>query len=204
MDRQKPPIPKISLSVDADALAKFTTLLQAGIFLDICQGESIGGLLASLPGFTEDYITQRVQTIFLDGFPADDLDQQLQGSEVVLAVSAAMPGLAGAIFRKNGVHAALRTTAGKMVSTSPATDTSVTVRLKLFNVIAVETGEQILAGGCVIAASALGKFLAYRSPLSSRIGNIETKGQSLTVRELLELLTKKEKIKLTVRRSHEC
>jgi hypothetical protein len=43
--------------------------------------------------------------------PVDDLETVVDGSSPVIAISGAMPGLAGAIFRKNSFHAALRTSA---------------------------------------------------------------------------------------------
>ncbi len=193
---------KVSLVIDRDGLAKFTTLLQSGILVDVPQGESIGDFLASLPGFSRDYIVQRVQTIFLDGLPADDLNQQLFGTGAVVAISAAMPGLAGAIFRKNGIHASLRTTADKVSSESPAASKPITVRLKLFNMIAVEKGGHILGSGCTLAASSLAKFLGYRHTLSSQLKSLAVNGRNISLQELFPLLEKEDAIELTVRSSH--
>ncbi|HIQ38336.1 MAG TPA: hypothetical protein EYH36_10155 [Desulfocapsa sulfexigens] len=55
-----------------------------------------------------------------------------------IAISAAMPGLVGEIFRKDGVHASLRTTTAGKLSSADAPETSITIRLKLFNMIARE------------------------------------------------------------------
>ncbi|MBU1139901.1 MAG: hypothetical protein KKD01_19380 [Proteobacteria bacterium] len=203
MDRKKTSITSVTLGVNAEALAKFTTLLQGGFLLDVPQKTSIGELLVSLPGFSKDYIAQRVQTIFLGGLPADDLDQQLLGIDAVLAISAAMPGLAGAIFRKNGVHASLRTSAGKVPLKSPETNGPVKIRLKLFNMIAVEKGEGILNSGCIIPASSLQKFLTYRNTLSSQIREREINGKDCSLQELLSLLEQEDTIKLTVRGNHD-
>ncbi len=181
---------------------KFTTLLQSGIYLEVQQGETIGGLLSTLPGFTEEYVNQRVQTIFLNGLPADDLQQQLFGTEAVLALSAAMPGLAGAIFRKDGVHAPLRTeTAAKLSQTAP-NDQPIKIRLKLFNMIAREKGTQILNDGCMIMASALGKFLACRPPLLAGVKKITMNGRSSDLHVLTSLLQSEQMIQLTVKDSY--
>ena len=203
MDRKKTSITSVTLGVNAEALAKFTTLLQGGFLLDVPQKTSIGELLVSLPGFSKDYIAQRVQTIFLGGLPADDLDQQLLGIDAVLAISAAMPGLAGAIFRKNGIHASLRTTAEKVPLKSAQADVPIKIRLKLFNMIAVEKGEEILANGCMISASSLKNFLSYRHTLSSHIRERKIDGQNQTLHELFSLLEKKNIINLTVKGSHD-
>lgn len=142
-------------------LAAFTTLLQYGMYLDTRQGCSISELLCSLPGFSEEYIVNNVQTIFLNGFPADDLQQQISGKNAVLAISAAMPGLAGAIFRKGGFHASLRT-APDETNRQPVKNTVIHLRLKLFNMIAKDRGVQILHEGCTIQAATLADFLLYR------------------------------------------
>ncbi len=192
----------IVLLVEPEVLTRFTTLLQNGIYLEAEQGKTIGGLLNTLPGFTEGYVNQRVQTIFLNGLPADDLQQQLFGTEAVIALSAAMPGLAGAIFRKDGVHSSLRTeTAAKLSQTAPS-DQSIKIRLKLFNMIAREKGAQILDDGCMIMASALEKFLAYRPPLLAGIKEITINDRSTDPHVLTSLLQPEQMIQLTVKDSY--
>ncbi len=160
---------KLQLKVANDgAIAQFTTLLQSGVYLKAKQGCSIGEILCSLPGFTEEYISKNVQTLFLNGLPADDLDQQIFGEIAVIAASAAMPGLAGAIFRKGGVHASLRTATDKGLHAT-ALEQAITVRVKLFNIIARERGADVLSRGCFVKAAALLKFLQYRERLAAKI-----------------------------------
>lgn len=190
---------QILLLVKTEVPAGFTTLLQSGIFLKARQGETIGSLLTSLPGFTMEYARQRIQTIFLNGLPADDLNQQLWGNEAVIAISAAMPGLAGAIFRKGGMHAALRTeTAGKLSGNEENTQ-PLQVRLKLFNMIAAERGLAILAGGCVLRSASLEKFFSYRPPLFASISEIVIDGNITDGRELTNILQSEDMIHLVVR-----
>lgn len=194
---------QIVLVVETEVLIKFTTLLQNGIYLEVKQGETIGGLLTALPGFTEEYVNQRVQTIFLNGLPADDLQQRLFGTEAVIALSAAMPGLAGAIFRKDGVHASLRTETAPNLSETNQVAQPMTIRLKLFNMIAMERGVRILGDGCVIMASALGKFLACRPPLLSAIKTIKINGRATDRHVFTSLLQSEKMIQLTVKESHD-
>lgn len=194
---------QIVLLVETEVLIKFTTLLQSGIYLEGKQGETIGGLLTALPGFTEEYVNQRVQTIFLNGLPADDLQQRLFGTEAVIALSAAMPGLAGAIFRKDGVHASLRTETAPNLSQTNQVAQPMTIRLKLFNMITMERGARILGDGCVIMASALGKFLARRPPLLSTIKTITINGRATDPHTLTSLLQSEKMIQLTVKESHD-
>ena len=193
---------QIALTVAAEVLSGFTTLLQSGIYLNAPQGTSIGALLTTLPGFTKEYASQRVQTIFLNGLPADDLEQELFGTEAVLALSAAMPGLAGAIFRKGGAHASLRTETAGELSGASSNDGPIQIRLKLFNMIAVERGAQILDEGCVIMASTLGKFLAYRPPLLEAIQKITLDCVDIDRHTLTSLLQSEKMIKITIGSKH--
>jgi len=194
--------PAVSLLVETESLYKFTTLLQSGIFIHVQQGETLGGLLDSLPGFNENYIRERIQTIFVDGLPADDLAQKFVNKETVLAISAAMPGVAGAIFRKGGIHAALRTGTATQTTSAPV-QTSLTVRLKLFNVIAKERGGELLANGCFIQSDSLEKFLNYRPLLGQNIQNITIDGHKTTMETLLQTLSTHKKIALSINCSHD-
>ncbi|MCF8055635.1 MAG: hypothetical protein K9K37_03230 [Desulfocapsa sp.] len=196
-----PETKEVSLTVGIEVLPRFTTLLQNGIYLTTPQGATIRALLADLPGFTDEYVSQRVQTIFLNGLPADDLQQQLFGTEAVLALSGAMPGLAGAIFRKDGVHASLRTKTADKLSDTNAIDQPLQIRVKLFNIIAVERGAQILNVGCTIQASALGKFLAYRPPLFAAIDKVTMNDKHIEPQTLSSLLQTEKMITLTIRSS---
>jgi hypothetical protein len=190
-------VPAITLTVIADSLEKFTTLLQSGIYIHVQPGETIGSLLASLPGFNEKYVRERVQTIFVDGLPADHLAQEFTKKETVLAISAAMPGVAGAIFRKGGIHAALRTGTAKQANSAPQ-QTSLNVRLKLFNVIAKERGEALLARGCFMQSKSLEKFLNYRPLLIKELREITIDGHKTTMKTLMETLSANKKIALSI------
>ena len=193
---------QIKLTVDHDSLPRFTTLLQNGIHLEVKQGTNIGDLLFALPGFSTEYVKNRVQTIFLNGLPADSLEQQLFGEQVVLAISAAMPGLAGAIFRKDGVHASLRTETAAQLSGSANSAQPVQVRLKLFNMIAAERGVDILEDGCIVTASGSTKFLAYRPPLLANIGTATINDKEIDASILASNLEPKSMIALTIRSTH--
>ena len=190
---------QILLLAKTEVPAGFTTLLQSGIFLKAQQGETIGGLLTNLPEFTMEYARQRIQTIFLNGLPADDLDQQLWGKEAVIAISAAMPGLAGAIFRKGGVHAALRTETAENLTENEQNTQPLQIRVKLFNMIAAERGLAILAGGCVLRSVSLEKFFSYRPPMFAAISEIVIDGNITDGRELTNILQSEDMIHLIVR-----
>lgn len=150
----------------------YTTLLQSGIYLESLAGQSIGFFLNSLPGFDMDYIINRIQTIFLDGNAIDDMETVFNKTKPVLAISAAMPGLAGVIFRKKSLHAALRTSSHQTMTPS-FSGKKIIVRLKLFNMIAAEKGAGILHKGGVFNGSNLLEFFQQRPLLKQNIVHIE-------------------------------
>lgn len=200
---ETPQMPRVSLQVKPDVQPRFTTLLQSGIFLVVPQGTTICNLLLTLPGFTAEYIRDRVETVFLNGLPADNMNQKLFGKTAVLALSAAMPGLAGAIFRKGGVHASLRTETATEHRDTNTTRTPVQIRLKLFNIIAVARGALLLSEGCLFSASALIKFLDYRPPLLKGILHLSVNKQAVSPNMLADKLPMDTIIHLQIRSTDE-
>jgi len=144
------------LKTTKNAAGKTATLLQRGFVLPVTGTISIAELLIELPGFNEEYIRDRVQTIFVNGIAEDNTGRELLPGDA-LALSAAMPGLAGAIFRRGGQHASLRTRPEAVKSDK--TDHSGFITLKLFNMIATETGPQLLQDGILIKGKILVRFL---------------------------------------------
>jgi hypothetical protein len=194
---------RIRLLVDTEALSKYTTMLQSGIYVEVDQGTTIGELLFSLPGFSEEYVKTRVETIFLNGLPADNLQQQLFGKKAVIAISAAMPGLAGAIFRKDGIHASLRTTTAGKLSSVNAPEAPITIRLKLFNMISKDRGEQLFSNSCVVSAKSLIQFLGYRLPLAAAIQKTYIDDIIIDTEKLQDNLLTEKMIQLTIRDSYD-
>jgi hypothetical protein len=68
-----------------------------------------------------------------------------------------MPGLAGAIFRRGGRHGSLRTRPQQKKNHTDFRPGYITI--KLFNMIAVETGPRIPGRGVPVQSSVLARFL---------------------------------------------
>lgn len=185
MDEQRS-LSQWSLTVAPGDLASFTTLLQSGFRVSVPGGKTLLEALITLPGFTPDYLAATVQTIFYNGVPVDDLRLPVAGKNAVVALSAAMPGLAGAIFRKNSIHAPLRGNASNREEPAGVEKTSFT--LKLFNSIAFERGGELLRRGVVVTAAAVASFLARRPELVAGIVAIACDGQGCGKDELLARL----------------
>jgi hypothetical protein len=189
--------PHLTFQVLPGKTAMFTTLLQTGIRITADYGTTIGVFLASLPGFTEDYINDQVQTIFLNGTATDDLETPLDVDKPVLAISAAMPGLAGAIFRKNSLHAALRTT--QTTHRNESAEAMVAVTLKLFNAIARDRGEQLLKEGVTMEAASVRRFFETREALRDLIDTVRLEDTFIAREDLMATLSAFDTIHLSIR-----
>lgn len=190
-------LPDIHVAVPSSSLDLFTTLLQSGIEVKTTSDQTLGKFLNNFPGFTAEYLSETVQTVFLNGTAVDDLTLTFEGDAPVLALSAAMPGLAGAIFRKNSFHSALRTETGTF-SDVAAPQKSITVILKLFNSIARERGAEMLRRGICIRSAHLATFLKKRQNLVPYMLTIRSGDKELTLHELMSLLHDHTKINLNI------
>jgi hypothetical protein len=110
-------------------------------------------------GLTEDYLENRVQTVFLDGHPVDDVNRATVGEGATVALSAAMPGLAGAVLRKGGVLATLRKNITHRNDASARETCEGRVTVKLFNMTTREVGPLLLARGIWMEVAELRELL---------------------------------------------
>jgi len=128
-------------------------------------GCSLKDLLCGQFLLDETYVDRRITTIFLDGKPVDAVGSAriLEGS--TLALSAAMPGLAGAILRRGGALAPLRANIPREEgerSVAPERDGVITV--KLFNLLVPELATGFLRRGVLLPAAEAEAFFRQRPP----------------------------------------
>jgi hypothetical protein len=126
-------------------------VFRQGVQVEILAGSSIRQVIVDQLGIAEDYLEKRVQTLFLNGKPVDDVDAMKVSDGSVLALSAAMPGLAGATLRKGGKYAAFRQQIS--LSSDPPVPLQQKGRmiLKLFNQVTEEQGPVVLTKGIGIS-----------------------------------------------------
>ena len=86
----------------------FKALLQRGVGIPGGTGLRVREFLQETLGIPADYVEEKLQTVFLDGQPVDDLDRAVVRSGAVLALSGALPGLVGATMRRGGYYARMR------------------------------------------------------------------------------------------------
>ena len=148
----------LRLTVESDRLSLFSSLLGQGFTLKVRTGCSLRELLCEQLGVHADYVDQRIQTIFLDGKTVDDVDTAVIRQESTLALSAAMPGLAGATLRRGGAYAAMRRQISHQNTAGHNSVANGVVMLKLFNLVALELGPGFLKQGIWIRGKHMENF----------------------------------------------
>jgi len=160
-----------------DGTKRLASLLQRGILVPCSRPINLEALLLDLPGCDRDYISRTIETIFVNGTAVDSLTVQLHPGATV-GLSAAMPGLAGAIFRKGGPHAGLRS---QPFATRNADPGEPYIMVRLFNQVAVDLAGPILGRGAIMRGAALARFVRNRaSQLLAGGGTITLNNQPLT------------------------
>jgi hypothetical protein len=159
-----PPLKRLSLRVTEDLLPRFCLLLGGGFTIDARCGCSIRDLLCSELGVPADYLEGRIQTIFLNGRVVDDPAAATVPAGSTIALSAAMPGVAGAMLRKRSPYAAMRRPISHphRDADRPA-DRRGPVVIKLFNMVRDELGPALLGRGIQIPGRALNRLFRARS-----------------------------------------
>lgn len=123
-------------------------------------GSSIRAVLCEQFGLSDEYVQDRIKTIFLDGKAVDDIDNAIVKAGSVLALSGPMPGLAGATLRRGGLLASFRaqiTHAGDKTSDTSKGEGMITV--KLFNLLLPDLGPVFLKKGIYIKRKDFEGFL---------------------------------------------
>jgi hypothetical protein len=142
----------IALRLPASTLGFFIPVLGAGVGIRTPLGISLHAFLCDRLGIAPEYVHERIQTIFVNGRAVDQPEQVLIGRDAVIALSAAMPGLAGAVLRRGGHFAAMRREISQEGSASGSSGEQGPVTLKLFNLVAREMGARVLEHGVWLSA----------------------------------------------------
>ena len=134
----------------------FKALLQRGIGIPDGTGTSVREFLLRALGIDPAYVEERLQTVFLDGHPVDDFDRTQVCPGAVLALSGAMPGLAGATMRRGGYYARMREgiTHVGTAPTEGSTEEGVVI-VKLFNRPLADLAETLANRPLLVAGDAL-------------------------------------------------
>lgn len=183
------PSTTLSFVLKQNKLAVFFPLLQHGFQVNATVGCDIQNLLCDQFGMLPEYLSDRINTIFLNGKPVDEVSSTMVEDGATLALSASMPGLVGATFRKAGCLAAFR---GSITYTkgdhAPAACHQGAITLKLFNLLVSEMGPLFLQRGIWIYGQELQDCLRpHQSAVDTLFIKIEKDGSDLGPEKMADL-----------------
>jgi len=180
--------PSLLLTFRPEGLSRFFPLLQTGVMVEAEVGSSVRDFLLTLPGVDSAYIDGRIKTVFLNGKVVDDVETAFLDDGSILALSAAMPGLAGAALRRGGGLASFRSQITFPAREKPGPRRKGFVLIKLYNLILKELGVIFLRRGIFLASAALAKF--FKGQSEEFWVNLETalvNGAGKDAKELLQM-----------------
>ncbi|MBS3755446.1 MAG: hypothetical protein KGY56_07070 [Desulfobacterales bacterium] len=135
-------------------------VLARGIRYQAPAGIPVNEFLTQHLRLDADFIQNRIQTIFMEGQAVDRPEETRIIKPCSLGLSAAMPGLFGAAFRKEGQYRAMRRSynAGRSGPDNSESGSTVPVTVKCFNQVAEAIGNDLLGRGVCMDA---GDFLQF-------------------------------------------
>lgn len=152
----------LQLNVRNEEMLALTPLLREGVTVRLTPGRTLRQSMTEDLGIAPDCVEQRVQTVFLDGSPVDDIDADSAEPGCTLALAGALPGVAGIAMRRNSPVGAFRQgithCLGHQEPAPPASG-SFEVTLKLFNSVALECLGTVLGRGVAVRAARLLELL---------------------------------------------
>ncbi len=176
---------RLHLTLRMDGIPLFFPLLQKGFMLEARVGCSVRALLLDQLGLSAEYIERRIQTIFLDGKPVDDLDRATIRDGSTLALSSALPGLLGATLRRGGYYAAMRSQITHRAEDVSQLITDGRIIMKLFNLLLGELGPQFLERGIWVKAEDLSVLLKkLQAELFQGYWDASSKGERIAPEKL--------------------
>ncbi len=152
----------LSLSVQPSVVHRFYEILQSGFSIKCRTGINVQALLCEQLGLDPQYVNGRITTVFLDGSCVDNIERAIIKDGSTLALSSAMPGLAGATLRRDSVYATLRSSITYEEKSDICSDAEATIRIKLFNLLIDELGQLFLQRGIMVKADKIMHFFKNR------------------------------------------
>lgn len=101
-------------------------------------------------GLKPEFIEEKVNTVFLDGTCVDDISSAILKHGATIALSSALPGLAGATLRRGGHYACLRDSITHIEKDTLHAPRDGHVTVKLFNMLMEELGRVFIEKGVVL------------------------------------------------------
>ncbi|MFW5908039.1 MAG: hypothetical protein ACOCR8_00235 [Desulfosalsimonas sp.] len=185
---------ELKLTVSKDMQSLMRLLVSRGIRLEARPGIPVKVFLKERLPADENYLENSIQTIFMNGHAVDDPAQTLITGPCTIALSAAMPGVFGAAFRKKGIYSTMR--AGYPQNSSEDEENfngeTVPVTLKCFNQVAEDLGDALLESGVTMDIKDFENFWKLeKNVLEKRALRAEINGSQADVSEVAGLFEHK-------------
>ena len=194
------PAVTLSLVMKGGMVPIFFQLLGHGFSMTVQTGCSVKELLCRQFGIPEDYLAERIQTIFLNAKVVDDISSTSVTEGSTLALSGAMPGLVGAMLRSGGFYASMRSQISYNQNKPSSGTRAGKITLKLLNLVVKELGPAFLKQGIWFNGQKLQEFIRHHlEELKSGGTATELNGEPVEIDNLLELDWDDETVFLQVR-----
>jgi len=182
------PAVTLSLVVKEEMVPIFFQLLGHGFSLNVQTGCSVKELLCRQLGIPEDYLNERIKTVFLNSGVVDDLGSAIVNEGSTLALSGAMPGLVGAILRSGGFYASMRSQISYDQNKPSSVPSAGKITLKLLNLVVKELGPAFLEQGIWFNGGGLQEFIKHHlEELKAGGAANELDGEPVEIHNLLGL-----------------
>ena len=165
---------------------------QRGAQVEVKVGGDLLSLLTEDLCLTEEGIA-KIQTIFWQSKPVDDIAGCVVRDGGVLALSAALPGLVGAVLRRDGFWSAMRDSITHQDDGASQTTSHGIITIKLFNFMLSEVGPLLLKRGIRLDVADLAALLNDPS-VRQKLEEVRLADQEVAVDTLGRLLGGEQKI----------
>ena len=152
----------LSLDLAEEQIASLFLLLQNGFFIKASVGCTIKDFFIKQLGLSPDYVQEKIQGIFLNGKPADDIETAIIRDGARLTLSCAMPGLVGIALRRGPLAVFRHSITHRETGDYSYTGEGI-IQLKLLNLLMKEMGPELLRKGIYINSSELTGYLGNLS-----------------------------------------
>jgi hypothetical protein len=178
---------KIHLVLQPPGVALCCGLTAQGFQLSATPGATIRRVLLERAAIPAPYLDTVVQSVFHNGRAVDDDRRVRVGADSIIALSAAMPGLVGAVFRKNSPVAGMRTFDYPNPAPQAPGPGEIHLILKFFNQVNTDLGPIFLKRG-IRLPGAIGQdfFHHYQERLAKTCRQVWIDGSPGTFKQMLE------------------
>lgn len=154
------------------------TLMTRGFPICVSSRQTVREFMIRTLGMKESYVEDTVRTVFHNGSPVDDIDAIHVNPGDTVALAAAMPGLVGIAMGRNTAVSCLRDDISARDEAKDFCGSEKPVTVKLFNLVAKDMAEKLLAEGLEFCAGLVSDAIAAIP--EKRMSSLELEGERIS------------------------